>query len=188
MFMNNRAVEALVQERLDDAYAWARESIRQNPDFMSSHNTLGIIYLRKSALLPAEEVFSYVLAREPDNTRAMGNLAEALSRQGKVAESSALRQRLAQLEPEPPFHYFNLGLAAMKRDDYRSARDLFAKEVARADYHAEFHYWLGLANFKLGDLDRATKHLALAREYSTTRGDRDLYAAKLAWLKAHAQP
>jgi tetratricopeptide (TPR) repeat protein len=188
MFMNNRAVEALVQERLDDAYAWARESIRQNPDFMSSHNTLGIIYLRKSALLPAEEVFSYVLARQPDNTRAMGNLAEALSRQGKVAEATALRQRLAQLEPEPPFHYFNLGLAAMKRDDYRSARDLFAKEVARADYHAEFHYWLGLASFKLGDLDRATKHLALAREYSTTRGDRDLYAAKLAWLKAHARP
>lgn len=188
MFMNNRAVEALVQGRIDDAYAWARESIRHNPEFMSSHNTLGIIYLRKGALQPAEQIFSYVLEREPENTRAMANLAEAFARQGKVAESNALRQRLAQLEPEPPFHYFNLGLAAMKRGDYRSARDLFAKEVARADYRSEFHYWLGLASFKLGDVEKASKHLTLAREYSTNRGDRDLYAAKLAWLKAHAQP
>jgi len=186
MFMNNRAVEALVQGRIDDAYAWARESIRHNPEFMSSLNTLGIIYMRKAAQQPAEQVFSHVLEREPLNTRAMANLAETFARQGKVAESSALRQRLAQLEPEPPFHYFNLGLAAMKRNDYRSARDLFAKEVARADYYAEFHYWLGLANYKLGDVGLASKHLALAREYSTTRGDRDLYSAKLAWLKARA--
>jgi len=186
MFMNNRAVEALVQGRIDDAYAWARESIRHNPEFMSSLNTLGIIYMRKAAQQPAEQVFSYVLEREPLNTRAMANLAETFARQGKVAESSALRQRLAQLEPEPPFHYFNLGLAAMKRNDYRSARELFAKEVARADYYAEFHYWLGLANYKLGDVGLASKHLALAREYSTTRGDRDLYSAKLAWLKARA--
>jgi tetratricopeptide (TPR) repeat protein len=187
MFMNNRAVEALVQGRIDDAYAWARESIRRNPEFMSSLNTLGIIYMRKAALQPAEQVFSYVLEREPLNTRAMANLTETFARQGKVAESSALRQRLAQLEPDPPFHYFNLGLAAMKRDDYRLARDLFAKEVARADYYAEFHYWLGLASFKLGDIEQAGKHLALAREYSSTRGDRDLYSAKLAWLKAQAQ-
>ena len=188
MFMNNRAVEALVQGRTDDAYAWARESIRHSPEFMSSHNSLGIIYLRKGALQPAEQVFSYVLEKEPENTRAMANLAETFARQGKVAEAGALRQRLAQLEPEPPFHYFNLGLAAMKRNDYGTARELFAKEVARADYYAEFHYWLGLANYKLGDVDQASKHLALAREYSTTRGDRDLYSAKLAWLKAHAKP
>jgi tetratricopeptide (TPR) repeat protein len=186
MFMNNRAVEALVQGRIDDAYAWARASIRHSPEFMSSLNTLGIIYMRKGALQPAEQVFSYVLEREPENTRAMANLTEAFTRQGKVVEAGALRQRLAQLEPEPPFHYFNLGLAAMKRNDYSSARELFAKEVARADYYAEFHYWLGLANFKLGDVDQASKHLALAREYSTTRGDRDLYSAKLAWLKAQA--
>src|SRR5262249_17386985 len=31
MFMNSRAAEALVQGRIDDAYAWARESIRKDP-------------------------------------------------------------------------------------------------------------------------------------------------------------
>jgi hypothetical protein len=60
MFMNNRAVEALVQDRIDDAYAWARASIRQNPAFMSAQNTLGLVYMRRGALAQAAEVFGQV--------------------------------------------------------------------------------------------------------------------------------
>jgi tetratricopeptide (TPR) repeat protein len=186
MYMNNRAVEALVKGAVDNAYAWARESIRRDPTFVSALNTLGVIYLRQGALAFAERVFSRLLASQPDNTRAIANLAEALMKQGRVAEAKALRERLAQLETAPPFHYFNLGVAAMRRDDYVTARGYFANEIARAEHKAEFHHWMAVASFKLDDHTTAARHLALAREYSTSRGDRDLYAAKLAWLKAQA--
>ena len=33
MYMNNRAAEALAKGRLDDAYAWARMAIVQDPEF-----------------------------------------------------------------------------------------------------------------------------------------------------------
>jgi hypothetical protein len=33
--MNNRAAEALVQGKIDDAYWWAREALVQSPAFMS---------------------------------------------------------------------------------------------------------------------------------------------------------
>ncbi len=185
MYMNNRAVEALVDGRPDDAYAWAREAVFQSPEYLGSHNTLGVIYMRRGDLAQSEKVFSYLLQREPANARAMSNLAHVFARQGRDAESAALLRRLAQIEPVAPFHYFNLGRAAMERADFRLARDLFAKEVARADYHAEFHFWLALANFKLGEIEPARKHLALAVENGVTRQDRELYAAKLAWLKTH---
>lgn len=185
MFMNNRAVEALVDGRLDDAYGWAREAVAQDAGFVAAQNTLGVVYLRHGDLAQAVTVFDHVLQRDAHNLPAMANLAQAMERQGRTEESVALYRRLAQLEPNPPFHFFNLGQAAMKRGDYQTARALFAKEVARADYYHEFHFWLALANFGLGDLERARKHLALARENSTTRSDRDLYAAKLAWLRAH---
>jgi hypothetical protein len=45
-----------------------------------------------------------------------------------------------------------------------------------------------LAQFRLGDVEQARQHLARAMEYSTTRGDRDLYAAKLAWIRSRPQP
>lgn len=184
MYMNNRAAEALAQDRLDDAYAWARAAIRHDPALPMAYNTLGVVYLRHGNLPQAALAFGHVLEREPRNTRALFNLAETLTRQGRSAEAGELLRRLAQLEPEPPFHYFNLGLAAMKRDDFRAARALFAKEVARADYNAEFHYWLGLAHFRLGDVDAARKHLGLAAELGATRADRERYSAKLAWLRA----
>ena len=47
------------------------------------------------------------------------------------------------------------------------------------------HGWLALANFKLGEIEPARKHLRLALENGVTRNDRELYAAKLAWLQTH---
>jgi len=76
MYMNNRAVEALVRDQLDDAYAWARASLLHSPDFVSAMNTLGIVYARRGAPDAAELVFSTALQRDPVNTRAMANLAD----------------------------------------------------------------------------------------------------------------
>jgi tetratricopeptide (TPR) repeat protein len=185
MYMNNRAAEALIKGELDNAYAWAREALRRNPDFTNAYNTLGVVYLHHGDAARAEQVFARALEREPDNTGTMSNLASAMLRLGRDAEANVLLQKVARLNPTPPFHFFDLGMAAMQRQDYRTARDLFEKEVARADYYHEFQFWLGVANYKLGDLAEARKHLALAVENSTTRSDHDLYAAKLAWLRAH---
>ena len=185
MYMNNKAVEALVEGRLDDAYAWTREAVLQSPEYLGSHNTLGVLYMRRGDLAQSAKVFNYLLERDPTNARAMSNLAQVFARQGRDVESAALLRRLAEIEPVAPFHYFQRGLAAMEQEDFKLARDLFAKEVARADYHAEFHFWLAIANFKLGDIEPARKHLTLAMENGATRNDRALYAAKLAWLQTH---
>ena len=185
MFMNNRSVEALVQGRLDDAYAWAREAVRADPRFAAAQNTLGVVYLRRGALAQAGAAFEHVLAADPKHTRALANLAEVASRAGRDDEAARLRARLAQLEPEPPLHFYNLGMAAMQREDFREARDLFAKEAARGDATADVHFWLGVAHYRMGDIDRAARELSLAAEASASRSERDLYSAKLDWLRAH---
>ena len=187
MYMNNRAVESLVRGQLDDAYGWARAAIRRSPEFANSYNTLGVIYLRHGDLAQASTVFRYELEREPEDATVLSNLADTLDQMGDQTQATALRFRLARLDPDPPYYYFNLGTQAMQREDYESARTLFAKEVARADYNHEFHYWLGIAYFKLGQNERARRQLLLAIERTQTRGEHDLYAAKLAWLQANAQ-
>jgi tetratricopeptide (TPR) repeat protein len=184
MFMNNRSVEALVQGRLDDAYAWAREAVRADPWFLAAQNTLGVVYLRRGALARAGAAFEHVLAADPKHTRALANLAEVASRAGRDDEAAQLRARLAQLEPEPPLHFFNLGMAAMQRADFRAARDLFAQESTRGDATADVHFWLGVAHYRLGDIERATRELSRAAEASASRSERDLYSAKADWLRA----
>jgi Tfp pilus assembly protein PilF len=184
MFMNNRAVEALVDGRIDDAYAWAREAALQDPAFLGSLNTLGVVYLRRGALPQAAAVFGHVLDRDEANVTALANLATTYTRQGRIADATALQRRLAQIEPQPPFYYFNLGMAAMKKHDFATARAMFSRELARDPDNHEFHYWLGLADVQLGNVEQAREHMARALEVSTTRRERELYTAKLDRIRA----
>jgi Tfp pilus assembly protein PilF len=184
MFMNNRAAEALAAGQVDDAYWYAREAIRQDPDFGSSYNTLGVIYRHGGHLQESARILGYALAREPSNTHILSNLASVLASLGRIEESRELERRLARLQPDPPFAFFNRGLAAMREGDYRTAKELFLREVDRDPYYHEFHFWLALALSNLGETDRAKEHLALAMENSSTRNEHDLYAAKLARIKA----
>jgi Tfp pilus assembly protein PilF len=185
MYMNNRAAESLADGRLDDAYWWAREAVGQDPYFLSAFNTLGAVYQRHADLAQAERTFRYVLAREPANTRTLSNLVAVLNSLGRAAEADVFAKKLAQIEPNPPFSYFDRGMVAMHSGDFKAARDLFAKEVERAAYYHEFQFWLAVASARLGELDQARKHLAVAVEVSTTRKDHDLYTAKLEWLRSY---
>jgi Flp pilus assembly protein TadD len=185
MYMNNRAAEALAQGRLDDAYAWARQAIAQDPRFLNGHNTLGAIYRQHGHRAEAEQEFRGVLSIEPDNTTVLSNLVQLLREAGRSADAEPLARRLAVLQPEPPFLYFDRGIAAMQRGDYRSARDDFRREVDRAAYDHEFHFWLALAYARLGDLPHARAHLATALENSPRSDERALYAAKLERLNQH---
>ncbi|NGZ82735.1 tetratricopeptide repeat protein [Duganella aceris] len=186
MYLNNRAAEQLSAGHVDDAYWSARKAAEVDPRFLNAYNTLGVIYLHAGHSDAAEQVLRYAVSQSPLRTVFLSNLAQSLENQNKLDEAAALRVRLAQLEPHPPFYFFNLGQEAMKLGDYERARKLFEREVERVpDYH-EFHFWLALAYNELGNVRAADRHMAQAMANSTTRGDHDLYAAKLDRLRAYA--
>jgi Tfp pilus assembly protein PilF len=185
MYMNNRAAESFTEGHLDDAYWWARAAIVQDPRFTSAYNTLGVIYKRHGNLQQSQRVLAYALEREPRNTHIMSNMVLVLNELGRVSEAKDLSRKLEQIEPDPAFSYFMEGMAAMRKADFKTARDLFAKEVRRAPYYHEFHFWLAAAYMGLGDIERAQSQLVIAMETSTTRNAHDLYAAKLDRIKAH---
>ncbi len=185
MFMNNRAAEALARGNVSDAYWWAREAIVQDPGFLSAYNTLGVLYRRRGGLAEAERVLSHALQGEPDNIQVMSNLALVLGDQGRASEAARLNAKIAALEPHPPFHFFNLGRAAMKERNFKVAREHFSKELSRDAYNHEIHFWLAAAYSGLGQMTQSRKHLASALEYSTSRKSGELYSAKLDRLKSY---
>jgi tetratricopeptide (TPR) repeat protein len=183
MFMNNRAAEALARGRPELAYAFLREALRQDPAFLPGINTLGVLYLRSGHLQAAEDALRHVLAADPQQTSALGNLARVLEQRGRHDEAAALMARLRDLQPNAPFQRLDQGRAAMASGDHVRARELFTAELRQQPYQAEVHYWLALVNHELGDDKRAARHLALAAENATTRASQDLYAAKLQRLR-----
>lgn len=184
MYLNNLAAEALARGDTNAAYWWARAAVARAPAFVGAYNTLGVVYLRHGDLPWARKVLEAVLGADPDNAHAMNNLAIVYERLGLAGDARGLRARLARADPEPPYRYFFEGRAAMVRGDYPAARDAFDREVQRAAYCSEFHFWLGLADLRLGDLDHARREITLALQTSTNPDEYALYAGKLEHLRA----
>ena len=184
MFMNNRAAEALARRQFDNAYGWVRAAIAADPHYIPAYNTLGVIYKMHGNYREARQVFEHILGIEPENTIAMSNQVLVLNELGLASDASALSERLKKIKPYPPFYFFDLGMQAMRDRDYASAKAMFAREVERSAYFHESHFWLAIADYRLGDLRQARKQMATALELSTTNADHDLYAAKLARLNS----
>jgi Flp pilus assembly protein TadD len=179
MFMNNRAAEALVRGEMANAYAYAREAVVQAPDFAAAYNTLGVVYQRRGLADAAEQAYRHALARDDAHRAAMLNLSRLLEGRGRSDEAAPWRAKLAKLEAEPPFMHFDLGRAAAQAGDFRAAREHLLREMRRdPDYH-EFHFWLAVALYGLGEVDQAREHLSTAMKNSTTRREQALYASKL---------
>lgn len=184
MFLNNRAAEWMAGGQLDAAYWHARAAIQSDPQYLSAYNTLAVIYLRHGNLRGAQRVLETALRREPGNARMLANLVNALDRDGRVAEADIVRQRLAALEPYPPFYFLDLGKARLAAGDAVGARALFERELKRIPYDHELHFAIALAELRLGESDDAREHLQLAMLNSGSRDQRAIYASKLEHLKA----
>ncbi|MEE8614926.1 MAG: tetratricopeptide repeat protein, partial [Roseateles sp.] len=182
MYLNNRAAESLAAGKIDDAYWWAREAILTDSRWLAAYNTLAVLYRRKGMHAESVATLRVVLEREPGNTQALSNMILSLRDLGRTEEADLHASRLAQIQPVPPYQLFDEGVAAMRMGAYEKARQLFRRELARDAYAPEFHFWLGLANYGLGDLAGAGAEISKALENSATTRDRELYGAKLAWL------
>jgi hypothetical protein len=99
-----------------------------------------------------------------------------------------MRQRLAALETHPPYHFFDLGMAATRpRRLAHRPRDVRARGGARRRQPRVPLTGSASPTGASGEESAALRHLTLAKDNSLTRDQHDLYAAKLAWLQAHRQ-
>ena len=183
LYLNNRAAESLVQGKIDDAYWWARAAVAMKPPSAIAYNTLGVIYQRHGDLVMAERALRTALEREPESIVVMQNLGPLLAATGRPAEAAEMARRVKAVEPVPPFQYFDKGMVALKAGDYDAARQLFEREVKRAPYYDEFHFWLAVTLLRLGQAKEAREQLSQAIDTSTKSDNRQLYSAKLAHLR-----
>jgi tetratricopeptide (TPR) repeat protein len=184
LYMNNKAAEALAAGRVDDAYAWVRAAIGQDPALASSFNLLGVVYGQRGHWTQADRALAEALRLDPVNLHAMGNRVGALTRLGREEEAGLLAAELRRRQPVAPFAAFDEGLALLRAGRYEAAENLFQKELGRTAQYHEVHYWLAVAQFKLGARASAMEHLKTALDNSTTRQQQAVYAAKLDHLKS----
>ena len=186
MYLNNRAGEALADNRIDEAYWWARAAVQKDPEYITAYNTLGVAYQKRGHHALAEHVYKRGLERAPEETTIMHNLVQVLKARGRPDEAASLARQLAAIEPYPAYHFFEKGITALVAGDIKMAKSMFEREVKRAPYNHEFHYWLAVAHLNQGDTRAARTQLSAAIDYSTVPAAKRRYVAKLDYLKALA--
>jgi Tfp pilus assembly protein PilF len=188
MYMNNRAVESLQRAPAAVSYAWAREALRRDPGFWPAYNTLGVVYQRAGHLAPAAAVYRHALVQDPDNLPAMANLAQVLLALGRADEAAPWLARRLALEPQAPFHLLGLAEAALARGDLAEAERLLAREAAVTGASHEAALLSARLQAARGDRAGVQQALGEALDRSSTPRQRQVYADKLARLRAPASP
>lgn len=184
MFMNNRAAEALAAGLNDQAYAWARASLRTDPGHLPGINTLAVVYWRAGHPVPAEAALRHVLAHDEDDLPALTNLAGLLRQQGRGSEADVVAGRLARLQPHPPFHFLDRGRLALREGRVDDARALIARELQLQPFQHEAHFWAAVVEATQGQWRSAERHLQQAGQHSPNRQQQARYHAKLEALRA----
>lgn len=179
MYLNNRAVETLLQGKVNDAYWYVRESLHQDDHFLNAYLTLGVIYrtIHRSDL--AESVLERIARYYPDNTSLLNDQILVLKDLGRVSETVELKRRLAKLDQERPWSYFIEAQSEFNAGRYDHAKRLYEMELARDPDHHEFEYGLALVYIKLNDAQNAITHLQRAIELCPNKALRDMYKVNL---------
>ena len=155
--------------------------------FLTAFNTLGVVYQRHGNLPQAQVAFEYVLEREPGNTRSMSNVAAVLFASGQTvaAESADAQARADRAQSTVRLFQARPCRDGEGRLQARTADVLEGSRPRRVLPRVPV-----LAGTRLSRPGRYRKRQGapfIAEENSTTRDDRDLYAAKLAHLNGHPQ-
>ncbi|MBW1699731.1 MAG: tetratricopeptide repeat protein [Deltaproteobacteria bacterium] len=117
---------------------------------------LGVQYIEMNLYDQAERVLKRALAIDPQNIRAMFNLAIALSRLGEDTQAIHYYQQVIELDPTHIGAYNNLAQIFMRHDEMVEKADrIFQIALHRNPQHHVLHYNYGLFWEKKGRFLRA---------------------------------
>ena len=106
-----------------------------------------------------EEFYKNILRHEPQNVRALNNLAMYYSNQGKTKEAEELYWLAVDANNSVPAPYYNLGNILRDRGDVAGALELYKKAVERDPYFVYGYMNMASIYADQGKLVEATKML-----------------------------
>lgn len=115
----------------------------------------------------AEQGLNAVLAADPANVAALGNLGVLYSRTHRLAEAINVDQRALKLDPNDPSLLLNLGLAYMKQEAYALAQPFFQRLTTAQPENPRAALLLATC-MVLGDSPQEGITLLTARKLDTT--------------------
>ena len=162
-YYNNRASEYLVQQDFHQAYAYYKAAIETDPGYVPSYSNLALLYIRGGYRANAEQLFLHAIVKGGPSYAALRSLQQLMTAQGRHTEAQRYAELLQRRQDEDPYHWFDMGLVELKAGRYTPAIRALERAATLATGFEEIHYNLGLAYWRNGQREAASKQLSALR-------------------------
>ena len=159
-YYNNRATEYLVQKDDVRAYAYYRAAIDAAPEFAPAFGNLAQLYAKHGLLPGAEQLLRHAIALGGPSYAPLRGMHKLMLAQGRNTEAQYYADLLAKRQDEDPYYWMGLGMAALREGRNRAAIGAFERAVSLTTGFEELHFHLGVAYWRNGQRDAASKQLA----------------------------
>ena len=158
-FYNNRGSEYLTQKKDEPAYAYYRAAIAADPHYGPAYSNLAQLYKRRGLVQSAENLLWHAVALDRTGDAPLRNLHALLLAQDRKEEAQKVAGMLERIKEQNPYHWLQLGIAALQKGELRRSISALERAEALAIGFEEIHYHLALAYAKNGQRDKATQQI-----------------------------
>ncbi|MFD2168085.1 tetratricopeptide repeat protein [Thalassotalea euphylliae] len=170
-FYVNKASDALIEKRIDEAFAYARAAYDQAHDSPEVLNILAVIYRRQGEEQEAERIYQHAVSLAPNNISLLSNYLVLLERQGRQAEAGTILTKMAQLDDPNPYSWLDQAYLAKSQGKNRQAITYFKKTIELAPYVKPAY--VGLYNIYMEKGQETLAKNTLSRALEWTHGTKE---------------
>lgn len=164
LYLNNIAVDALLENDLPTAYAYIRSAIAASSEVVDPWINLGVIYGRNEQLDDAALVFQQALQIEPGDYSALSNLYEVYLEQEKFDLAAELGPKVERYRRNNPYYLLRLSDEALELERYQESIKLLQKAIKKKEDDHKLYFALARTQYLSGKMTAAQKSLLRARE------------------------
>lgn len=164
LYLNNYAVDALLEGDLPTAYAYMRSAIDTDPTATDPWVNLGVIYGRNDQLEDAAFAFRWVLQFDSNEYSALSNLYEVYMAQEDFESATALESKVERYRRNNPYYLLKLSDEALEQHDYDQSISLLESAIRKKEDDYKLHFALAKTQYLSGKLAAAESSLMRTRE------------------------
>ena len=164
LYLNNIAVQSLLENDLPTAYAYMRKAIEADSGVIDPWVNLGVIYGRNDQLDDAVIAFQQALRIDPGDHSALSNLYEVYTEQGNFAAAAELEPRVERYRRKNPYYLLRLSNEALELEQYDESISLLRSAIRKKKDDHKLHFALAKSQYLSGELTAAEDSLLRARE------------------------
>lgn len=156
--LSERAIAALGEGRAEDAIAFYRQAMAEDPENLTAMRGLGLALRTAGRLEEAEAAYRSMIERHPAHPLARLELATVLMEQNALDEAIEEFRQALVLDPEFKQAHFNMAVALVRTGRLDEAARSFQKVLEIDDKDHEARYQLAIV---MDELERPEDAFAL---------------------------